>query len=29
VLCADFLYLHFGFVSFWHKNIGKKARIKC
>jgi hypothetical protein len=26
--CAAFLELHFGFVIFWHKNIGAKGRRK-
>ncbi len=28
VLCAAFLYLHFGFIIFWHKNIGAKGTHK-
>jgi len=28
VFCAAFLYLQFGFVIFWHKNIGAKAARK-
>jgi len=26
---AAFLKLQFGFVTFWQKDIGKKARLKC
>jgi len=31
VLCAAFLYLRFGFVIFWQKNIGAKQKVgvKC
>jgi len=28
VLCPAFLYLLFGFVNFWRKNIGKKGESK-
>jgi len=28
VFCAAFLYLQFGFVIFWRKNIGAKAARK-
>jgi len=28
VFCKDFLYLRFGFVNFWQKNIGSKAACK-
>jgi hypothetical protein len=28
VLCAFFLYIQFGFVIFWQKNIGAKAACK-
>jgi len=28
VLCAAFLYLHFGFVICWRKNIGAKVALK-
>jgi len=28
VLCAAFLQLLFGFVTFWHKNIGEKSACK-
>jgi hypothetical protein len=28
VLCAAFLYLHFGFEFFWCKNIGAKVEWK-
>ncbi len=27
-VCAAFLWLQFGFVIFWHKNIGAKAACK-
>jgi len=28
VFCSAFLYLQFGFVIFWHKNIGAKTARK-